>query len=60
MDEVSEPGAKRGSERAEREKRLAKALRDNLKRRKEQARAQERRAAALAKKGARGDGEPSA
>ena len=32
-------------ERAEREQRLAKALRDNLRRRKEQARAQVRRAA---------------
>ena len=31
-------------ERAEREQRLAKALRDNLRRRKEQARAQTRRA----------------
>ena len=59
MDEASQPDAKQ-AERAEREKRLAKALRDNLRRRKEQMRAQQRRGAALPKKGIGGDGEPSA
>jgi hypothetical protein len=39
---------------------LAKALRDNLRRRKEQARAQQRRVAPLSKKGDGGDGEPLA
>ena len=52
------PGAKPNAERAEREKRLAKALRDNLRRRKDQA--QERRAAPLSKKDEGGDGEPPA
>ena len=41
MGEASRPHAKQGTERAEREKRLAKALRDNLRRRKEQARARQ-------------------
>jgi hypothetical protein len=59
MDGPSQPGAKQ-AERAERERRLAKALRDNLRRRKEQMRAQQQRGAALPKKGAGGDGEPSA
>jgi hypothetical protein len=57
MGEPSRPGAKQGTERAEREKRLAKALRENLRRRKEQARAQQQQ---LPKKGAGGDGEPPA
>jgi hypothetical protein len=39
---------------------LAKALRDNLQRRKEQARARQRLAAPLSKEGAGGDGEPPA
>ena len=56
MGEPSRPGAKQGTERAEREKRLGKALRENLRRRKEQARAQQQ----LPKKGAGGDGEPPA
>ena len=57
MGEPSQPGAKQGTERAEREKRSAKALRDNLRRRKEQARAQQRLAAARPKKDVGGDGE---
>jgi hypothetical protein len=56
MGEPSRPDAKQGTERTEREKRLAKALRENLRRRKEQARAQQQ----LPKKGAGGDGEPPA
>jgi hypothetical protein len=49
-------GAKQGTERAEREKRLAKALRENLRRRKEQGRTQQQ----LPKKDAGGDGKPPA
>ena len=60
MAQPLQPGAKHNAERAEREKRLAKALRDNLRRRKEQARAQQRRATPPAEKGEGGDGEPSA
>jgi hypothetical protein len=60
MTQPLRPGAKHNAERAEREKRLAKALRENLRRRKEQARAQQRRAAPLSKKGEGGDGEPPA
>ena len=60
MAQPPQPGAKRSAERAAREERLAKALRDNLRRRKEQARAEQRRAAALPKKGEGGDGEPPA
>jgi hypothetical protein len=60
MAQPLRPGAKHNAEHAEREKRLAKALRDNLRRRKEQARAQQRRATPPAKKGERGAGEPSA
>jgi hypothetical protein len=41
MDEPANVPAKAGAERAARTERLAKALRDNLRRRKEQARAQE-------------------
>ena len=44
------PGAKHNPERAAREERLAKALRENLRRRKEQARAQQRRAVPHPKK----------
>jgi len=40
MSEDSAPRRRRSAERAAREERLAKALRDNLRRRKEQARAQ--------------------
>jgi hypothetical protein len=57
MAKPLQPGAKHNPERAER---LAKALRDNLRRRKEQARAQKRRAVPLAKRGGGGDGEPPA
>jgi hypothetical protein len=53
-------GAKHNPERAAREERLAKALRENLRRRKEQARAQQRRAAPLSEKGEGGNGEPPA
>ena len=60
MAQPLQPGAKHNAERAAREERLAKALRDNLRRRKEQARAQQRRAAPLSKKGEGGDGEPPA
>ena len=55
MAKPLQSGAKHNPERAER---LAKALRDNLRRRKEQARAQQRRA--VSKKGEGGDGEPPA
>jgi len=54
------PGAKHNAERAARAERLAKALRENLRRRKEQARAQQRRAAPLSKRGEGDDGEPPA
>jgi hypothetical protein len=60
MAQPLQPGAKRNAERAARAERLAKALRDNLLRRKEQARAQQRRAAPLSKKDEGGDGEPPA
>jgi hypothetical protein len=60
MAQSLQPGAKPNPERAAREERLAKALRENLRRRKEQARAQQRRAAPLSKKGEGGDGEPPA
>lgn len=60
MGEPSQPGTKQGTERAEREGRLAKALRDNLRRRKEQARVRQRRAAPLPNKGEGSDGEPLA
>ena len=59
MGEPSRPGAKHGTERAEREKRLAKALRENLRRRKEQARAQEQLGLPQSKE-PRGGGEPTA
>jgi hypothetical protein len=60
MTQPLQPDAKNNPERAAREKRLANALRDNLRRRKDQARAQQRRAAALSKKEEGGDGEPPA
>jgi hypothetical protein len=60
MTQPLQPGAKHNTKRAAREERLAKALRDNLQRRKEQARAQQRRAAPLSKKGDGGGGEPPA
>lgn len=42
MSEPAQPALRNGAKRAAREERLAKALRDNLRRRKEQARAQQR------------------
>jgi hypothetical protein len=60
MTQPLKPGAKHNSERAAREERLAKALRDNLRRRKEQARAQQRRAGPRSGKSGEGDGEPLA
>jgi len=60
MAEPPQPSAKQSGQRAAREERLAKALRDNLRRRKEQARAQQRLGASLSKKDAGGDGEPPA
>jgi hypothetical protein len=60
MTQPLKPGVKHNAERAEREERLAKALRDNLRRRKEQARAQRRRTAPPSKKDEGGDGEPPA
>jgi hypothetical protein len=58
MRSHSPPGAKHGTEPASREQRLAKALRDNLRRRKEQARARQRLGGAFSKKDEGGDGEP--
>jgi len=60
MAEPPQPGGKRNAERAAREERLAKALRENLRRRKEQTRARQALGAALSKKGAGDDGEPPA
>jgi hypothetical protein len=60
MAQPLRPGTKHNPERAARTERLAKALRDNLRRRKEQARAQQRHAAALSKKREGRDGEPPA
>jgi hypothetical protein len=60
MTQPLKPPAKHNTERAAREERLAKALRDNLRRRKEQARAQQGRAGPPSKKGEGGDGEPPA
>jgi hypothetical protein len=56
MAEPTNVPAKTGAERAARTERLAKALRDNLRRRKEQARAQEQ----LAKQHSKDTGEPTA
>jgi hypothetical protein len=58
MRSHSPPSAKDGTEPASREERLARALRDNLRRRKEQARARQRLDGALSKKDEGGDGEP--
>jgi hypothetical protein len=55
-----QPDTKPSTERAAREERLAKALRDNLRRRKEQSRAQQKVAEAGSEKAARGDEEPPA
>jgi hypothetical protein len=60
MAEPRNPGPNKASERAAREQRCAAALRDNLRRRKEQARAQQRLGTARRKKDAGGDGEPPA
>jgi hypothetical protein len=60
MAQPPQPGTKRNAERAAREERLAKALRDNLRRRKEQARARQRRAAPLSERSDGGGGEPPA
>ncbi len=54
MSEGPGPGRSKFAERAAREARLAKALRANLRRRKEQARAQER----VSPPGSRGNGRP--
>jgi hypothetical protein len=60
MSQPLKPGVKHNTERTAREERLAKALRDNLRRRKEQARTRQARAAPLSNKGEGGDSEPSA
>jgi hypothetical protein len=60
MSEPQPIGAQQNAERVAREERLAKALRDNLRRRKEQARARQGTGAALSKKSTGDDGEPSA
>ena len=60
MTQPLNPGAKHNTERTAREERLAKALRDNLRRRKEQARTRQRRAGPPSEKGEGGDGEPLA
>jgi hypothetical protein len=60
MSETPPIGAKHNAERVAREERLAKALRDNLRRRKEQARARQGLGAVLSKKSTGDNGEPSA
>ena len=60
MAQSLQPGAKHNPERAARAERLAQALRENLRRRKEQARARQRGAAPPSKKGEGGDSEPLA
>jgi hypothetical protein len=50
----------KNAERAAREERLAKALRDNLRRRKDQARAQQERRPSRLEKDQGGDSEPPA
>jgi hypothetical protein len=60
MSEPQPIGAQQNAERVAREERLAKALRDNLRRRKEQARARRGTGAALSKKSTGDDGEPPA
>jgi hypothetical protein len=60
MAELSQPGTRQSAERAARAEKLAKALRENLRRRKDQARARQQRASALPEKPAGGDSEPPA
>ena len=60
MSEPPASGAKQNAERVAREERLAKALRENLRRRKEQARARQGLGEAVSKKTTGDDGEPSA
>jgi hypothetical protein len=60
MAEPLKPGAKQSSERAARAERLAKALRENLRRRKEQARARQQCAPTPPENPAGGDREPPA
>jgi len=58
MAEPSQPDTRQSAERAAREERLAKALRENLRRRKEQARARQRFDPTTSEKGTGGDGAP--
>ena len=60
MAQSLQPGVKHNPERAARAERLAQALRENLRRRKEQARARQRRAAPLSKEGEGSGGDPPA
>jgi hypothetical protein len=60
MTQPLQPDAKHNAERAERERRLGKALRENLRRRKEQAQARQRRGAPSFKRDEGGDGEAPA
>ncbi|MBV8938058.1 MAG: hypothetical protein JO320_11380 [Alphaproteobacteria bacterium] len=60
MAEPANPGPNKAAERAAREQRLATALRENLRRRKEQARAQRQVGTARPKKNVGGDGDASA
>jgi hypothetical protein len=64
MGKPSQPSPRKSAERLAREERLTKALRDNLRRRKEQARARELLAIPQSEQPAkgreRGDGEPPA
>ena len=60
MAEVSQPGERQSAEQAARAERLAKALRENLRRRKEQARARQQCAPTPPENPAGGDREPPA
>jgi hypothetical protein len=60
MSEPQPIGAQQNAERVAREERLAKALRENLRRRKEQARARQGIGAALSEKRTGDRGEPPA
>ena len=60
MGDDSSPISRKSDERAAREERLAKALRENLRRRKEQARAQKQARVPHDKEPGGGDREPSA
>ena len=60
MSEPQPIGAQQNAERVAREERLAKALRDNLRRRKEQARARQGIGSALSEKSTGERGEPPA